>query len=170
MRIDFLTVFYFGGDNLNKKGEIYVLVCVFLLVIIMIFSAILTYSTAISTVKMQKTNTEIVFDSFVAKNSIKIFNNIKQGNNFMHSIDTEEFYSALVEFCTLEESGGKYYSISENGTEKFSLTIPQMGYTNTDRLELYVSFTMNVPIKFAGTTITNANVPIKIVSELKSKK
>ena len=45
----------------NTKGEIYVFICVFVLVIMTVFSVIFTYASIITDVKVQKTNTEIVF-------------------------------------------------------------------------------------------------------------
>ena len=155
--------------RLNTKGETYVLICVFILMIAMTFSVIFTYASVISVVKVQKTNTEIVFDSFVANNSIIIYNNIKRGRNATSGVDTSQFSSALKEFCTLDERNGKYYSIDTNGTEKYSMTLPQMDYIEDEKLELYVTFTMYVPIRFAGQTVTTASVPVTITSEITSK-
>ncbi|MCQ2485544.1 MAG: hypothetical protein MJ168_09455 [Clostridia bacterium] len=153
----------------NSKGEVYVLICVFVLIIAMIFSVILTYSSVITFAKVQKTNTEIVFDSFVANNSIIIYQNIKQGNNATEGIDTNSFNQAVKDFCSLEESHGRYYSRDADGTEKFSMTKPQMGFIENEKLELYVTFTMSIPVRFAGHTVSVADVPIKIKSELTGK-
>ena len=49
---------------INRKGEIYVTVCIFVLIIVTVFSVILSYASVITNVNVQKTNTEIVFDSF----------------------------------------------------------------------------------------------------------
>ena len=57
----------------NKKGEIYVFICVFILCVMTVFSVIFTYASIITTARLQKTNTQVVFDSFVANNSILIF-------------------------------------------------------------------------------------------------
>lgn len=154
---------------LNTKGEIYVMICVYVLIIATVFSVIFTYASAVTLVKVQKSNTEIVFDSFITNNSIIIFNNIKQGRNATDGVDTSQFYTAIKSFCTLDERSGKYYSIDANGTEKFSMTIPQIEYIEDEKLELYVSFTMYVPIRFAGQTVSTANVPVKIKSALTSK-
>lgn len=154
---------------LNTKGEIYVMICVYILIIATVFSVIFTYASVITKVKVQKSNTEIVFDSFVTNNSIIIYNNIKQGRNATDGVDTSQFYTAIKNFCTLDERNGKYYSIDVNGAEKFSMTIPQMEYIENEKLELYVSFTMYVPIQFAGQTVTTAKVPVKVTSALTSK-
>lgn len=150
----------------NTKGEIYVFICVFVLVIMIVFSVIFTYASIITDVKVQKTNTEIVFDSFVSNNSIIIYNNIKQGKNATDGVDTSKFRTSLKEFCTFVEKDGKYYSIDADGSEKFNMTVPEMGFIEDEKLELYVTFTMNIPIRFAGKTVQTAHIPVKVTSEL----
>ena len=140
-----------------------------MLIIFIIFSVIFTYASVISEVKVQKTNTEIVFDSFVANNSIIIYNNIKQGKNATDGVNTENLLSAMKEFCTLDEENGMYYNKNVNGTEQYRMTVPQLGYIEDEKLELYLSFTMYVPIRFAGQTVSTATIPLKITSELTSK-
>lgn len=152
--------------RINKKGEIYVLICVFMIVILTTFSVIFTYASIITNVKVQQTNTEIVFDSFVANNSIIIYNNIKQGKNATDGVNVSNFRTSLKEFCTFEEKDGKYYAKDTEGSEKFSITIPQMGYIEDEALELYVTYTMSIPIRFAGHTVTTANVPVRVTSVL----
>lgn len=153
----------------NTKGEIYVMICVFVLIVVTVFSVIFTYASVITNVKVQKANTQIVFDSFVANNSIIIFNNIKQGKNATDGINTTPFYTSLKKFCTLDEKDGKLYSMDTDEAEKFSMTVPTIGFIEDEKLELYVSFTMYVPIRFAGQTVTTASVPVKITSALTSK-
>jgi len=154
---------------LNTKGETYVLICVFILIIVMTFSVIFTYSSAITIVKVQKSNAEIVFDSFVANNSILIYNNIKQGKNATSGVNTDNLLTAMKDFCTLDEKSGMYYSIDGNGTEQYRMSKPVLGFVEDEKLELYISFTMYVPIRFAGQTVSTAEVPIKITSELTGK-
>ena len=153
----------------NRKGEIYVTVCIFVLVIVTVFSVILSYASVITNVNVQKTNTEIVFDSFVANNSIIIYNNIKQGKNATDGVRADSFHSSLKQFCTLDARDGKWYSLDADGTEKYSMTVPQIGYTKVETLELYASFTMYVPIRFAGRTVTTAVIPVTVTSALTSK-
>lgn len=153
----------------STKGEIYVTVCILVLIVVTVFSVIFTYASVITDVKVQKSNTQIVFDSFVANNSIIIFNNIKRGKNATDGIDIAPFYASLKRFCTLDEHDGKLYSMDTDEAEKFSMTVPAIGFIEEEKLELYVSFTMYVPIRFAGQTVTTAVVPVKISSALTSK-
>lgn len=153
----------------NIKGEIYIWVCILVLCVVAVFSAIFTYASVITTVRLQKTNTEVVFDSFVANNSILIFHNIKQGKNAAENLNTAPLYTSLRQFCTLDESGGMYYAVDTDGTEKYHMTVPQIGYLEDETLELYATFTMYVPIRFGGVTISTARIPVRISSILQSK-
>lgn len=154
---------------LNSKGESYPLICTFILVIMMIFSVIFTYSAVITKVNVMKSNTEIVFDSFVANNSIRIFANIKQGNNAMEGIDDTEFQKSIKKFCMLELSGGMLYSNNAEGEEQYHITVPVIEYTEDGKLELKVSYTMYIPVHFAGAKIATARIPVKITSALQNK-
>lgn len=153
----------------SKRAEGYVPICTFIIVILITFSVILVYASSITVVRLQKTNTETVFDSFVAKNSILIYSNIKQGKNATEHLDTAPFYTMLKTFCTLDEENGMYYSYDDDGEEKYRMTKPQMAFLEEDTLELYVTYTMYVPIRFAGHTVTTAEIPVKVISELNSK-
>ena len=97
------------------------------------------------------------------------YNNIKQGRNATDKLNTAPFYTMLKNFCTLEEKGGKYYSYDADGTEQFHMAKPKMEFIEADKLELSVTFTMYIPIRFAGATVSTAEVPVKITSELTSK-
>ena len=153
----------------NKKGEIYVTVCVFMLIIFMIFSAVFTFASAISLIKVQESNTEIVFDSFVANNSILIFNNIKMGKNATDHVNTANYTHMLTEFCSLSKNGARYYCYDDEGHEKFNITEPVIGFLEENQLELVVTYTMSVPIRFSGLTVATAVIPVRITSELRSK-
>ena len=95
----------------NKKGEGYIVPCVFILMFAMIFAMIFTYSASISKVNLMRENTKVVLDSFVTQNATEIYNSIKQGNDYTEVIDTEKFCTSLISFCTLETDNGLLYSI-----------------------------------------------------------
>lgn len=154
---------------MKHKGETYVAVCVLILVIVTVFSVIFTYASVITEVRLQKTNSQIVFDSFVANNSIRIYNNIKRGSNAMRGVDVESFNSSLINFCSLDIRDSLLYCEDADGGEKYRMTVPEIGYTGDEKLELYASYTMYVPIRFAGVTVTTAEVPVRITSALESK-
>ena len=108
----------------SNKAEGYIVPCVFILIFAMIFAMIFTYSASISKVNLMRENTKVVLDSFLTQNSTEIYNSIKQGNDYTEAIDTEEFRTSLISFCTLEIENGMLYSYDADGKELYHITEP----------------------------------------------
>lgn len=118
---------------------------------------------------MSRENSKVVLDSFVTTNSTVIYDSIKQGNNFTEAVRPEDFRTALMDFCTLDEDGEAMYSNDSDGNEKYSITALQMSYREENELEIVVTYTLSVPVRFAGKTVTTAHIPIETVSALTEK-
>ena len=153
----------------SKKGDGYVTTCVFAVIFVSLFSIIFTYASAFSKIELMRENTKVVLDSFVTQNATQIYNSIKQGNDYTESVDTEEFCTALISFCTLESEDGKLYSIDADGKEKFHITEPELRFREANELELVVTYTVSIPMWFAGKQFTAASVPIEVTSTLTEK-
>lgn len=153
----------------SKKGESYVPVCVLILVIVMIFSGIFVYASAVSVIDTSRENCKVVLDSFVTQNATRIYDSIKQGNDYTESVNAEEFTDAFCDFCTLDETASELYSYDSEGNLTYSLTKPIMSFRQENQLEIVVRYTISVPIIFAGQKIDTANVPVEIVSVLSEK-
>lgn len=153
----------------NNRGEGYILPCVLILIVATFFSVVYTYTSVISVVEVSRENSKVVLDSFVTTNSTVIFESIKQGNNFTEAVNSDDFCTSLIGFCTLDEDGELLYSYDSEGNEKYSITVPQMSYREENELEITVRYTLFVPIRFAGSTVTTAHIPIEIASVLTEK-
>lgn len=153
----------------NKKGEGYIVPCVFILIFAMIFAMIFTYSASISKVNLMRENTKVVLDSFLTQNSTEIYNSIKQGNDYIEVIDTEEFRTSLISFCTLEIESGKLYSNDADGKELYHITEPVLSFREANELEFIVNYTISIPLWFAGHQFPSANIPIEVTSILTEK-
>ena len=153
----------------NKKAESYVPVCVLILVIVMIFSGMFVYASAVSLIDTSRENCKVVLDSFVTQNATRIYDSIKQGNDYTEVIDAEEFRTSLKSFCTLEIENGMLYSYDTDGKELYRITEPILSFRNENELELVVNYTVSIPIWFAGTQFTSANIPIEVTSILTQK-
>ena len=66
----------------SKEGEGYIVPCVLILVIVILFMMIYNYTATVSKVNVVRENTKVVLDSFVTQNSTEIYNSIKQGNKY----------------------------------------------------------------------------------------
>ena len=153
----------------NQKGEGYIVPCVFILIFAMIFAMIFTYSASISKVNLMRENTKVVLDSFLTQNSTEIYNSIKQGNDYTEVIDTEEFRTSLISFCTLEIEDGMLYSYDADGKELYHITEPVLSFREANELELVVNYTISIPLWFAGHQFPSANIPIEVTSILTEK-
>ena len=153
----------------STKAEGYITPCVLIIIFVMIFSIIFTYSASISKVNIMRENTKVVLDSFVTQNSTEIYNSIKQGNDYTEAIDTEEFRTSLISFCTLEIENGMLYSYDADGKEMYRITEPILSFRNENELELVVTYTISIPMWFAGTEFASANIPIEVTSILTEK-
>ena len=153
----------------SSKAEGYIVPCVFILIFVMIFTMIFTYSASISKVEMMRENTKVVLDSFVTQNSTEIYNSIKQGNDYTEVIDTEEFRTSLISFCTLEIENGMLYSNDADGKELYHITEPTLSFREENELELVVNYTISIPLWFAGHQFPSANIPLEVTSILTEK-
>ena len=153
----------------STQAEGYITPCVLIIIFVMIFSIIFTYSASISKVNLMRENTKVVLDSFVTQNSTEIYNSIKQGNDYTEVIDTEEFRTSLISFCTLEIENGMLYSYDADGKELYRITEPILSFRNENELELVVTYTISIPMWFAGTQFASANIPIEVTSILTEK-
>ena len=150
----------------SKKAEGYITPCVLIIVFVAIFSIIFTYSASVSKVKLMRENTKVVLDSFLTQNSTEIYNSIKQGNDYTEAIDTEEFRTSLISFCTLEIENGMLYSYDADGKELYHITEPVLSFREANELEFVVNYTISIPLWFAGHQFPSANIPIEVTSIL----
>ena len=153
----------------SNKAEGYIVPCVFILIFAMIFAMIFTYSASISKVNLMRENTKVVLDSFLTQNPTEIYNSIKQGNDYTEAIDTEEFRTSLISFCTLEIENGMLYSYDADGKELYHITEPVLSFREANELELVVNYTISIPLWFAGHQFPSANIPIEVTSILTEK-
>ena len=146
----------------NKRGEGYIQVCVLIVIICMILSVFVTFAGTVNVVTLMKSNTKTVLETYVTKNSIVIYNSIKQGNNDIDGLDTGEYISDLSSFCTFVKKGSYYYHKDASGRTEYYISTPSVGFTEEGRLRLYVSYTLYVPLYFDNVQIQTAKIPITV--------
>ena len=71
----------------DTRGGGYFTPCVITIVIAMILSAVLFYAQCMTIIQTTRADTERVLESFIMKNSIDIYNSIKQGHDFTEDFD-----------------------------------------------------------------------------------
>ena len=153
----------------NKRGEGYVQVCVLVLILCLILSVFLTFVYAVNFVRITERNAETVLENYVMKNSIRIYNSIKQGTNETDAIDAGEYVSDLTSFCTFNKIRDRLYHYDGDGNVDYYISEPTVRFAERNKLKLIVTYTTYVPIYFAGTQVTTATIPVTVKLNLEGK-
>lgn len=151
----------------NRRGEGHVQTCVFVLVICMVASSLITFATSLSILRYTKENVILTLDSHVMNNAVSIFDAIKQGSNDLEVVDKTAYVERLRQFCKLDQRGEFLYAYDEDGGVIYYMTVPE--FTETDTLQLEVSYTQYLPIRLIGEIEFYVHVPVKVTSNLTSK-
>lgn len=153
----------------NNRGSGYFTPCVIVLVIAMILSVVLFYASTMTIVQTTRENTEMVLDSFVMKNSIEIYDSIKQGHDFTEKFDNNFYFSEYSRRFSLDISDNSMYNIGEDGETVYIITNPRVSYQVTNSLKLKVDYTVKVPVSFAGEVLYWMEIPMTVTSSLTLK-
>lgn len=153
----------------NKRGEGYVQVCVLILIVCMLLAVFITFATAVNVVWLTERNAKTVLESYVMKNSIRIYNSIKQGTNDTDAIDAGEYISDLTSYCTFHKIRDRLYHYDGDGNVDFYISEPTVKFAERNKLKLIVTYTTYVPIYFAGTQVTTATIPVTVKLNLEGK-
>lgn len=153
----------------NIRGDGYVFPCVIILVICMILSVFIFFASTASWIRITKENTETVMDSYIIKNSITIFNSIKQGNDYTEVLDAAVYIDDLCKYCTLVSKGNYLYAYDSKGKVQYQISKPYFTFQKENTLKIQVHYTLYVPIWFNGKAVGSAVIPVTINSALSEK-
>jgi len=153
----------------SKRGEAHIRNCVMIVILCMLLSVFLTFAFAVNAVKQTERNSRVVLDNYVMTDSIAIFNAIKHGSDRDETLNSERYRTALAEFCTFVKEGSYYYNLDQDGKVQYYISEPVLGYRKDKTLKIYTSYTVYVPICFAGIRAGTAEVPITVTSKFTEK-
>ena len=100
----------------DNRGGGYLTACVITIAISMILAVVLFYAQCMTIIQTTRADTERVLESFVMKNSIDIYNSIKQGHDFTEEFDENIEYAEKISPYTEHIHVFKW-----RGQKKFSL-------------------------------------------------
>lgn len=143
--------------------------CVITLVIAMILSVVLFYAQCMTIIQTTKADTERVLESFIMKNSIEIYNSIKQGHDFTEKFDENFYISQTSSELSLDFSKNRLYNYGTDGEIVYAMTNPQVTYKVDKALKLKASYTVIIPVRFAGNQISELEIPITVTRSLTLK-
>ena len=153
----------------NKRGSSYITPVVVILILATILSVVLFYAITKSTIETTRDNTKRVLDSYVMKNSIDIYNSIKQGNDFTEDIENSFYISSISEELSLDYGTGYLYTVDGDGEIVYRMTNPTVTYKVDNTLKLQASYELQMPVWFAGQIIYWFTVPVTVTSSLTLK-
>lgn len=148
----------------SRSGISHVKTVVLVLIFAMIFSAVLTYASMMTVIQTSRDNTIRVLDSFVMHNSKEIYDSLKNGSDFSQSLDQVFYKSSLLSEFSLDNSGNIIYSKDEQGDIVYLMTNPNVSYDYNNTLKLKASYTIWIPVRFAGKLMTCLRIPITVRS------
>lgn len=148
----------------NKKGLSYIDTTIWVLVLCMILSIILTYASMMIQIQTAESNTQRVLDSYVTLNSIEIYDSLKNGHDTTTTLDGNIFISTLSDELSLTLEDSVLYFRTAEGKELYKITNPSVAFEVQNRLKLQATYNIIFPVTFAGQTITNLLIPQKVVS------
>lgn len=148
----------------SKSGASHIQTAVLVVIFAMIISVIMVFWNAMTIVNVSKSNTTRVLDSFVTKNSIEIFDSLKNGNDFSEDLNEYIYKSLLSDEFSLDILGSSMYAFSEDGRIVYYMTNPNVSYDYQNTLKLKASYTVWIPMRFAGRTVTYMKIPVTVQS------
>ena len=157
----------------DKRGISYVKAAVIVMAFAMLAAVVMFYVNTMALIRYTKNNIEIVLDSFLVKNSIAIYDSIKQGNSdtvrreLVESTDFDALFLNQFE-SAVEEYGSivKYEGDSEK--EIYRITMPVVSLTDSN-LKLQADYEIQIPVSFVGVVIFTIRTPITVESNYVAK-
>jgi hypothetical protein len=143
--------------------------CVIAVVIVMILSVVLFYAQCMTIIQTTKADTERVLESFIMKNSIDIYDSIKQGHDFTEEFNEKYYFFQMNSELSLDYSRKYLYNYDANGEIVYYMTNPNVTYQIDKTLKLKVSYTVMIPVTFAGERLFDLEIPIIITRSLTLK-
>jgi len=153
----------------NKDGGGYITACVITLVIAMILSIVLFYANCMTIIQTTRSNTERVLDSFIMKNSIDIYQSIKQGHNFTEDFDEDYYISETSDELSLDYTTDTLYNYDDGGNLVYSISNFNVSYKVDKTLNIIVGYDLHLPVVFAGKEMFDLIVPATVTSNLTLK-
>lgn len=153
----------------NRCGEGYIAICVAVVILCMLISVFITFASAVNIVKQTERNSRVVLDSFVMKNSIAIYNSVKQGTDLTSAVNSNEYISDFSLYNSLDLYGNMMYCYDENGNEMYRLTKPTVSFIQDSHLKIQAQYTITIPLYFAGVKVSEAVIPLTVVSRFNEK-
>lgn len=149
----------------SKKGESYIYVCVLVLFISALVSAVIMYMGLMAQVQVQKRDVQMKLDNCVAEYAIEAFDAVKQGESLDRVIDLDK----LKQNAYTELGFNSYETNITYPNGNCTMSRPTITTLSGNGFGLTAAYTVSFPIKWGGRTFADLTVPITVTSYYKFK-
>ena len=149
----------------NKKGESYVYLCVIVMFISMLVSALILYMSLTTQVQAQKRDVKAKLDGYISDYSVEIFNTLKQGQHFADYIDWNELESGALAALGFSDVADSEY-VYANGIR---MERPVVEVLSGNGFGVKIDYTVYFPVEWNGEKYAELQIPTTITSYYKLK-
>ena len=150
----------------NKKGDSYIYLCVIVIFVCLLISAVIMYMSLTAQAQIQKNDIQAKLDSYVASFAPKGYDALKQGSTKDSYIDWEEFEAnAYAALGFSEES----VSVYEYESGNCSITRPTITVLRGEGFGITAEYTAIYPVIWNGQSYSALEIPVTVTSYYKMK-
>lgn len=148
----------------DKKGESYIYLCVIVMFVAMMVSVLILYMGLTAQVQAQKRDTKAKLDGYISSYATETFDALKQGDNYVLSIDLKELESGVYE--ELGFSSGNTEYVYANGIR---MSRPTVTTLTGNGFGVVIKYTAYFPVEWNGTKYADLQIPVTLTSYYKLK-
>lgn len=152
----------------DKRGELYIRACILIIIILIIFILLFNYTMITVQARAQRKGAIQTLDQYTQLNAIEIFDSIKSENDTTEELDPDLFVTLLCSSQGLVETDGVYCAYSSDNECLYKVSDIRMSFLVDNTSKIKVSYTLTVPLSFAGNTMW-IDVPVTISTSINPK-
>ncbi len=167
----------------GEEGNAYVKTAVSLILLCMLLSGVLFFAEMMSTVRAVKRRAVSALDGCVIHESVVIYGELDDGSDLIREPDPEIFARLFAaQFSSLEENADRDVFVKRSydpeggggggggeSTEEFAVTKPRLSLDGSGHLRPAAEFEVIFPVRFAGRTLFEARVPVRVKGRFVNK-
>lgn len=153
----------------NKQANSSIMWACLIVFFIILIAFMMSFATAIDTIEGQRSVAKHALDSYVEENAIRIYEEVKQNDDFTDTLLEDEFAELFITQCGLVEKDGKYACQTEANGVLYYITRPTLSYEEAYSAKVIMSYTLSVPVQFGEQGTVWVDLDMNIVSRFNPK-
>lgn len=149
----------------NKKGESYIYLCVIIIFVSSLLSVLILYMGLTAQIQAQKRDVKSKLDGYISNYATETFDALKQGDNYMLSMNWSDFESGVYADLGFPTSASTQYEYA-NGIK---MSRPTVEILSGNGFGLKIEYVAYFPVVWNETKFADIPVPIVLTSYYKFK-